>query len=54
MTTGDHGGIGGGGGRIAIAVANSECMLDLCFCVKGHSNKKNTKERKIAPGVENQ
>ena len=25
--------LGGGGGRIAIAVVNSECMLDLCFFI---------------------
>ena len=44
-----HGGLRGGGGRRAIAVANSECMLDLCFCVKGHSNKKH-KQAKNHPG----
>ena len=44
-----HGGLGGGGGRISIAVANSECMLDLCFCVKGHSNK-NIQKSENRPG----
>ena len=41
-----YGGLGGGGGRIVIAVANSECMLDLWFCVKGHSNKNIQKSEK--------
>ena len=32
-----------------ITIANSECMLDLCFCVKGHSNKNIQKSEK-SPG----
>ena len=41
-----HGGLGGGGVRIAIVVVNSECVLDLCFCVKIYSNKKTQASKK--------
>ena len=40
--------LGGRGGRILI-VSNIECMIDFCFSVKGHPNKK-TQTSEKSPG----